>query len=177
MKTVSREEANEIWEQWWSEAKEEWFKVEVLQDYTGEDKSESLDAWRAGDKQRSIQRMPELMNEWIAMCQKSLLSKKRIHVVEKPYTPYLEWEITLYKNVNIPLCGEKILLVPKEKISHMNIPDGDFNIFDSQKVIKHRYTAEGFAEKADVYEKGEDIRQFLELREELVRCAILIEVQ
>jgi hypothetical protein len=33
----------------------EWFKLEVLQDYTGEDDGPSLRAWLSGDKQKSIE--------------------------------------------------------------------------------------------------------------------------
>jgi hypothetical protein len=34
---------------------QEWFKIEVLQDYTGEDDGPSLRAWLNGDKKQSIE--------------------------------------------------------------------------------------------------------------------------
>lgn len=54
MKTLDRPESHKLWNKYWRDMKQEWFKIEVLQDYTGEDDSPSLRAWLAGDKERSL---------------------------------------------------------------------------------------------------------------------------
>lgn len=175
MQTLPRKEAFKLWNQWWNEMKEEWFKVEVLQDYSGEDKGASLGAWLAGDKEKSIELMgkDEGMQEWVAMCQKSPAKKRRFHIAEKPYTPYLEWEIELYKRVTIPLGGEHVHLIPKEKVLRLNIPEGDVMIFDYTRVVRNRYTKEGLVESMEFYEQGkDDISSFLVLREELLKDAV-----
>lgn len=151
---------------------EEWFKVEVLQNYYGEDKGPSLDAWLAGDKDKSVQTMKELDERfagWIAALKKSPAQKRRFHVVEKPFTPYIEWEIQLYRNFNIPLGGEIVHLIPAEKVKHLEIPDGDVAIFDRKRVARNHYNANGFLQSIEFYdvEEGDDISAFLQLREEL----------
>ncbi|MGH7157003.1 MAG: DUF6879 family protein [Candidatus Saccharimonadales bacterium] len=50
MKTLPRRQAGELWGKHWNEMSQEWFKLEVLQDYSAEDAGPSLDAWLEGDK-------------------------------------------------------------------------------------------------------------------------------
>ena len=151
MKTLPRKEALEFWNQWWEELEEEWFKIEVLQDYYGMDNGPSLDAWLVGEKEKSIKLMPDYAKEWIEMCQRSPAKKRRFHIMETPYTPYIEWEIELYKKVNIPLAREEVFLISKEKVAHLNIPDGDIMIWDSKRVARNYYTPDGVLEKIDFY--------------------------
>lgn len=174
MKTLQRNEALKLWNLWWREMKEEWFKIEVLQDYSGEDRGVSLDAWLAGDREKSIQLMgkDEGGREWIKMCKKSPARKRRFHIVEQPHTPYLEWEIELYKRINIPLADEEVFLVPKEKVTHLTIPDGDVMVWDSKRVIRNHYTIEGLVKSMEFYEEDDDIHYFFKLQEELSQYAI-----
>lgn len=181
MKTLPREPAFELLDQWWNDMREEWFKVEVLQNYYGEDKGPSLDAWLAGDEEKSIGLMSKLdkrTEAWISSLRKSPAVKRRFHVVETPYTPYVEWEIELYKNFNIPLGGEIVHSVPAEKVKHLNIPNGDVMIFDRKRVARNHYNAEGFCESIDFYDVNEadDISPFLKLREELPKYSVKISV-
>jgi hypothetical protein len=53
MKLLPGSQLDELWDRYWAEMSKEWFKLEVLQDYTAEDDSPSLRAWLDGDKQRS----------------------------------------------------------------------------------------------------------------------------
>lgn len=172
MKTLPRKEASILWNQWWNEMKEEWFKIEVLQDYSGEDSGPSLDAWLSGDKEKSIQLMKgDYSKEWVALCQKSPAQKRRFRIVRTPYTSYTEWEIELYKQVNIPLAGEIVSLVPTEKTGHLNIPDGDVMIFDQKRVVRVYYSPEGRVEKMDFYDEGDDTKDFFVLRQEIPKLA------
>ena len=168
MKSLPRDEAFRLWRQWWHEMREEWFKVEVLQDYSGEDSGPSLDAWLAGDKEKSVEFMSGEMKEWIELCRKSPAQKRRFRIVREPLTPYTKWEIELYRRVNIPLAGEIVYLVPSEKVEHLDIPDGDVVMFDRNRVARAHYSTNGRLEKMDFYESGvDDIMKFLLLRKEI----------
>lgn len=175
MKTLEREKAFVLWDKWWNEMHDEWFKIEVLQDYSGEDEGTSLATWLSGEKEKSKELMSNEMQEWIDMCQKSSAQKRRFRIVREPKTPYTQWEIELYKKVNIPLAGEVVNLVPSNSVRHLAIPDGDVVIFDKKRVARGYYTPKGRVEKMDFYEATQDdISDFLELRSELLKFASLI---
>jgi hypothetical protein len=173
MKTLNRKEALRQFEENWQSMSEEWFKLEVLQDYSGEDKSESLALWKQGEKERSVGLFKSRQNaEWVKDYRKKSdqgVRLLRLHIVEKPHTQYLEWEIEHYKHINIPICGEEVYRVDKEDVTHLEIPSGDMMIFDKQKVVVNQYNEEGLMMGATFYEKGDNISSFLSLREELLR--------
>lgn len=180
MKILEREEGFKKFSEFWDAMQSEWFKVEVLQDYTGEDDNPSLREWLAGNHQKAIEllrnkNVPEALNDEISG--KSNVKKIRIHVVETPFSPYLEWEIEHYKNINIPIWGESIYLLPKEKVANLAIPDGDFAIFDNKRVIKFSYSSDGKVTGADVYEEGDDISHFLDLKENLFKLVERLNVE
>jgi len=173
MITLPRGKDTKVWKKFWNETKKEWFKVEVLQDYSGEDSGPSLKAWLKGEKEKSIRLMTEKINSngWVKMAGKKPFRKIRIHIVEKPYTPYLEWEIEAYKNINIPFAKEEVYLIDKNKVLNLDIPDGDFMIFDQKRLAKNYYDKSGRVYKADFYKDGEDISRFLLLRKKLLKLA------
>lgn len=74
MKTLPRDQANVVWDELWDAMKSEWFKVEVLQDYSAEDKGESLSAWMAGDKELSIELLRGEPNPWTDSCREKVES-------------------------------------------------------------------------------------------------------
>lgn len=175
MKTLEREEANILFDKYWDEMSQEWFKVEVLQDYTGEDDGPSFQSWLTDDKQTSIALMKENASpEWVQSCQEKLkngVKLIRIHLVEEPYSPYLEWELEYYKNVNIPKCNEQVFLVKKPDVGNLQIPKGDMMIFDNQKVVINRYNDGGRMISQDFYNQADDISAFLNLKQQLLSLA------
>lgn len=172
MKTLRRERANILWDVWWDEMHDEWFKVEVLQDYSGEDAGPSLNQWLKGYKEQSIQLMKlGDYSEWIQDCQKKLnqgVNLIRIHVTEEPLTPYMEWELQHYKIVNIPKCGEKVHLVSRSDILELELPAGDLMIFDKKRVVVNKYNSRGLMTHQTFYDENDDINKFLELRKMLM---------
>lgn len=174
MKTLARTEGNVLWNEWWDELKNEWFKVEVLQDYSGEDHSESLDAWLAGDKDRSIQLMREWAPGWANECREKVergVSLTRIHVVDYPLSDYVEWEIEVYKNRNIPLGKEDVYLVDRTAVEELGLPAGDFMLFDATRVVVNTYDETGYAYEQTFYD-GEDITKFTILRSQLLAAPL-----
>jgi hypothetical protein len=175
MRTLPRDQANERWDKLWQAMNQEWFKVEVLQDYTGEDKGESLDAWTAGDKQQSIQLMHEWTPEWANECKKKVsrgVTLTRIHIVDYPLSDYLQWEIEVYKNRNIPLGKEVVYLLDRSDIADVWLPAGDMMIFDQANVVIGNYDQTGYAVTQDFYDGTDDISRFLQLREQLLKAPL-----
>lgn len=113
--------------------------------------------------------MVEEMKEFIDECKQNPAKKVRIRIVEAPRTPYLEWEIELYKQVHIPIIGQDTFLIPKERLAHLLLPDGDFMIFDRKRAIQSHYNSKGLMESMDFYDEGENIDSFLALREQLMK--------
>jgi hypothetical protein len=174
MKTLDRAEARELWNQYWHSMHQEWFKIEVLQDYTGEDDSPSLRAWLAGDKQKSLALLEQATySDWREMCQEKHntgVLMRRIRIIEKPYTPYTLWEMEFYKHVNIP-GGEQILIVDKQDIANLDLPTGDLMMFDNKRVSVCSYDKTGRVIRQTFYDENDDIAKFLSLKHDLLPLA------
>lgn len=170
MRNIKRADTDtdNLWDRYWNDMSEEWFKVEALQDYTGEDISPSLEEWLKGNKTKSTQLLgDESSQAWVDRLQQSSFKKVRIHIVKEPYTSYLAWEIEHYKHINIPLAGEEVYLVRQDKLA----PEAriDFCIFDQKRVAVNNYDETGYAQSTDFYDESDDISKFLAIREELLR--------
>lgn len=175
MKTLSRAVSDKLFDKWWDEMTNEWFKVEVLQDYAGEDDGPSLRNWIKGDKQTAIELIKSSdYSKWAKDCREKLaqgVKLIRIHIVEQPLTDYIEWEIEHYKLVNIPRCGESVHLLNRAKVADLSLPDGDFMIFDEKKVVLNKYDKKGSMTHQTFFEEPDDIGNFLEFRQRLVERA------
>lgn len=176
MKTLWRDEADELWQTYWDESKVSFFKIEALQDYSAEEilQSRSYIEWLNGNKARSLELMKERNTELTKQTKEKPIFKQRIHIVNKPYTSYLEWEILHYKYVNIPYGGEEVFLLDTELIKDINIP-GDFMIFDDSKVANSHYNSEGLMVSRDFYNLNDDISEFLNLKKLLLSKATRLE--
>lgn len=173
MRTLARHEADAEFSKYWDSMRFEWFKVEVLQDYAGEDAGPSLESWLDGQKRTSIKLMKANVDyKWIEQCQNKLLQGVkliRLHIVSTPYTPYIEWEVEHYRHINIKECGEHVYLVDSQKASNLDVPKGDFMIFDNKTVALNTYDGNGTMTHQTFYNQGDDITRFLELRNKLLK--------
>jgi hypothetical protein len=169
------DEADSLWGSYWQSLQREWFKLEVLQDYYAEDKGPSLDAWLAGDKRLSLKLMSgEADQEFIAMCRDKVskgVNLLRIHLVEHPLTPYLEWEIEHYKKVNQRLAGERVFLADKNGLGSIKIPSGDLMIFDSQKAVVNTYDSEGRMAAETFYDQPGELEPWLKIQRQAMKTA------
>ena len=149
----------------------EWFKIEVLQDYKGEDDSPSLRAWLNGDKKRSVELLKTDDDpEFTADCrQKAALGVKlyRVHIIDETLSPYMEWEINYYKHISIPLRGEQVSIIRRADLNGLDLPAGDLMIFDKRRAIVNSYDQTGLMTQADFYDEHDSISHFLELRKGL----------
>lgn len=171
MKTLGRDASFDLWNAYWDSMKKEWFKVEVLQDYSGEDTGPSLDAWKNGDKWQSIRLIKEEdYSEWIKDCKKKRdegVKLTRVHIVKEPLSDYFQWELEHYKLINIPRCGEDVFTVSDENVFDLPLPKGDIMFFDDDKIVVNEYNSEGKMIKATFYDEKDKLDKFLELREKL----------
>lgn len=164
------------WDKAWNNLKTEWVRIEALQDYSGEDESESLSAWIAGDRTKSI----ELLNtneEWIKSFQKkgkAGIKLTRIHIVEYPLSKYLEWEIESYKKISIPICGEQVFLVNKEVVKDLNPVDLTF--FDDSDILFNRYDKFGKFIGGDILKDKVEIDILLTMKDQLLKKAKLLKL-
>lgn len=171
MKIVPREQGNQLWTKLWDGLTTEWFKVEVLQDYSAEDKGLSLDAWRAGDKERSIELLHEQPADWTSECRAKVqagVKLIRIHVVDYPLSEYVQWEIEVYKNRNVPLGNEEVYLVDRADLRGIDLPAGDMMMFDQKDVVINSYDETGYAYEQTFYGEDDDIERFVVLRRKLL---------
>ncbi|HMM62367.1 MAG TPA: hypothetical protein PKC86_02295 [Candidatus Saccharibacteria bacterium] len=171
MISLPREEGWKVWDKFWNEATEEFFKVEDVQDYSDEDNNQkgSLAAWMRGDKIESLRIISKNKSKWAEQTSTKPIRKIRIHVVDKPYTEYLKWEIEHYKLVNIPLGKEEVYLVDRNDVPGYSL--GDFMMFDSKRVTQSNYSAGGRMQSMNVYNEGESITEFLNAKTHLMKYA------
>lgn len=176
MKMLPRKQANVVWDELWDAMKSEWFKVEVLQDYSAEDKGESLSAWMAGDKERSIELLRSEPNPWADSCREKVESGvklTRIHVVDYPLSDYVEWEIEVYKAGNVPQGKEEVYLVDRKDVTGLDLPAGDLMMFDQKDVVIGNYDDTGYAVTQSFYDQSDsELKGFLQLREDLLSAPL-----
>jgi len=173
MKTLPRLDANIVWDQLWESLKTEWFKVEVLQDYSAEDEGESLSAWMSGDRERSIELLKAEPHEWADDCRNKVengVKLTRIHIVDYPLSEYVQWEIEVYRNRNVPMGREDVYLLNRKDIPELVLPAGDLMIFDKMKVVIGNYDETGFAVTQTFYNEEDDISEFLDIRNALLKA-------
>lgn len=180
MKTLKRNEARKLWDLFWQDMQHEWFKIEVLQDYTGEDDSPSLRAWLAGDKEKSLALLRKSTHGgWSEQCREKSeqgVMMRRIRIIEAPYTPYTEWELEFYKHINIP-GGEQVFIVNKDDASSLNLPTGDLMMFDNKRVAVCAYDYTGRMTQQTFYDDSDDITTFSRLKYDLLALARPLKVQ
>ncbi len=152
----------------------EWFKLEVRQDYNAEDDSPSLRAWLEGDKQRSLNLLTDDDPEFTSDCRQKLsqgVKLLRVHVIERPLSAYMGWELEYYSRVSIPRRGENVFTVERADVTRAALPAGDLIMFDGRRVILNSYGKNGLLESADFYDEQDDLSRFLALRKTVLEHA------
>lgn len=163
----------QLWNEYFVDMHTEWFKLEALQDYSGEDDVPSLHAWKAGDKQKALELLRTApRNQWHNRCQTKVSQGallRRVRIIEQPYTPYTEWELAYYAANNM-VCGEQIFLVDKPAVADITLPDGDLTLFDNKRAVIWTYDNAGRVTSGTFYD-GDDISAFLTLKDQVLKLA------
>lgn len=179
MKHLTLAQSLSAFQAFFSSAKHEMFKAEVLQDYTAVDDCPSLRAWLSGNKEeaRKLGSADANIIAYRNACLKSPAKITRVHVVRSPFTPYLAWEIAVcYKDSLLTHNAESILLAPYKHVADLDLPDGDFWIFDNARVLQWQYT-QGKTSGAFLWDiaAGDDIGYFVQLKKKLLTNAVPLE--
>jgi|GEM_PF-1821726 len=175
MEILRRDQAGKRWKQHWAQMHEEWFKLEVLQSYAGEDDRPSLRAYLAGNptRGRALLEQEAQTSAWRDACQQKQcegVTLRRIRILETPYTPYTKWELEHYRLINKP-GGEQIFFIDKDKTEDLDLPAGDLMIFDNRNVVVNAYDGAMRMEQQAFYTEEDDITGFLALKDYLLRIA------
>lgn len=61
-------------------------------------------------------------------------------------------------------------MVDKADVKDLDLPDGDFMVFDQKRVARNYYNSQGLAYQMDFYDQdqGDNINQFLTFRDKLL---------
>lgn len=175
MEILRRKEASKRWEQDWAGMHHEWFKLEVFQDYAGEDNRPSLRAYLAGDPTQGLALLEQEAQQspWRERCRQKRdqgVLLRRVRILETPHSPYTAWELEYYRLINKP-GGEQVFVIDKENISGLDLPDGDLMMFDNQRVVVNTYDETMRMDKQTFYDENDNIAGFLALKESLLAMA------
>lgn len=171
MITLIRPDCDQKWSDLWSNMDREWFKFEVLQDYSSEDRGESLTAWMNGDTERSIQLLSTGDLGWFYECRKKVDKGARlirVHLVDYPLSRYMEWEIEAYKVRNIGIGKEEVYLLERSVANTLTVPDGDVMVFDHQAVVTNEYDRNGGLIHESFYDSSDDMSSFFALQKAIM---------
>ncbi|HET9411805.1 MAG TPA: hypothetical protein VFO38_03090 [Candidatus Saccharimonadales bacterium] len=179
MKHLTLAQSLNLFQTLFSSAKHQMFKAEVLQDYSAVDDCPSLRAWLSGNKEkaRELGSADPNIIDYRNACLKSPAKITRVHVVASPFTPYLAWEIAVcYKDSLLAHNAESILLTPYNHVADLELPDGDFWIFDNARVLQWQYT-QGKTSGALLWDiaAGDDVNHFMQLKQALLAQAVPVE--
>ena len=164
--------------QWQQQLQSEFFKFEALPEYSPGDVESvpSLAAWLQGsyNKSRAVMSKersdPEL---WIRLfqagpCQRFI----RVRIMDDNPTAYQLWEIERFKRVDIPLLNEEIYLLPRRYVANLIVPEGDFAIYDQNRVMANSYQGTMWTHTT-FYDSNQkkDVLKFIHIKQQLLRLA------
>lgn len=144
--------------------KESLWKVERRQEYQ-EPGVSSLEAYIRGDKAEAVKLLRDAYYEdkWTSYAlhrARENIPMVRIRVVERPLTPYLEWEFLTYQISS--QYGERILIadVTDQPGSSPLRGGRDFVMFDRKIVLAHNYEPAGLLDGAWVIDEERQCAQY-----------------
>jgi Family of unknown function (DUF6879)/Beta-lactamase len=166
-RTVTARTADRLTAPFSQQSKRSFFKIEALPDYPVEEigsSGESWQAWRNGNYHHSRALLEKVQEPNSATIPNSL----RILLTDDPLTAYQHWSIEFKKRVNIP-NGERPYLLPRKYLRNIELPGGDFSIWDGKRVTVNGYTNLHWTHTS-IYDRdeGNDIAAFFGLRDQII---------
>lgn len=139
------------------------FRLELLQKYTVEEEKEILEHFLKTGKLKKKE-----MGEWYKIITNAIergTIMERVHVIKKPLTDYLRFELESYKLTT--KNGEKVFLLSQEEFNKIKTSiSSDFWMFDDKIVLKMNYDKEG--RFLGFNEINENLEEFIELKKKLL---------
>jgi hypothetical protein len=149
-----------------------WFRLETLQVYDAPSEREMLRAFLAGEPQPGT---GERHDAWTTMIQRHIAAGRqlqRVHVIEEPLTPYIEFELTWGYAAGVA-GGEDIRVIPVRRGQWpAGLPHEDFWTFDGAAVWRMDYDAGGQVLGAELSHDPADVARYLAWQDVALRLAI-----
>ena len=149
-----------------------WFRLETLQVYDAPSEREMLRAFLAGEPQP---RNSVLHDDWTAMIREHVAAGRRlrrVHVIEEPLAPYIEFELTWGYAAGVA-GGEDIRVIPVQRGQWPDgLPHKDFWMFDGAEVWRMDYDADGQVLGAELIDDPADVTQYLTWQDLALRLAM-----
>lgn len=128
---------------WFRQFRRSCFRLETLQCYRGSGEDDSIRVFLAG---QTPQPHPG-KREWIALVGAAVRdgrTMQRVHVVTEPLTDYVCFEVAWSYAYNVA-AGEDLRIIPlaEGEAWPVDVPTGDFWLFDDTELFGMRYDADG----------------------------------
>jgi hypothetical protein len=123
------------------------FRLETLDFYDSKSERVPLERFRAG-----LPQDPSWLGPWadrVRAINRRGASIGRVHVVSEPLTEYVTFEMTCAYPSNID-AGEEIGVLPRPAAEKLGVPDGDYWLFDDERVERMVYDDDGALMHVDV---------------------------
>ncbi len=130
----------EAWSRYFRDFARSAFRLELRQIYTMPGEADELRRFRAGEKPP-----PDYHYGWldtVADARKAGKTMRRVRIVERPLTDYIEYEFAWGFAYNVE-AGEDIRILDLTDRPRSDLPDHDFWLFDENTVVKLLYRPDG----------------------------------
>lgn len=152
-------------------AKKEWFRLQLLNEYVVEQEKDAFLAYKRGERPRSS-KGSESWRKFIEDKTNNGIKYITIHVVDLPISEYMGFGIqTVYEVTK--LIGQEVFFVERSKVKSLISGVKDYWMFDNNTVIYADYDESShFIEfKNPIYQK-DVVTTLVTLKEELLKKAI-----
>jgi hypothetical protein len=155
----------EDWQRFFDSFTRSAWRLELHPVYTMPQEAEAISRWRAGERPPEDYWSPWM--ERVAGYRVSDRSIGRVHVVRRPLSEYLQFEIDGYYRHHVR-AGEDIRILDLTGEADPGLPDHDFWLFDERQVVQMLYRPDGTQIGRELVEHP-DIEAYLRWRD--IACA------
>lgn len=138
------------------------FRLETLDFYDSKSERVPLERFRSG-----LPQDPSWLGPWgerVRAIRDRGASISRVHVVSEPLTEYVVFEMTCAYPSNID-AGEEIGVMPRSTAEELGVPDGDYWLFDDERVGRMLYDEDGALSHVEVTSDPEVVRDHVYWRQ------------
>jgi hypothetical protein len=155
----------EDWQRFFDSFTHSAWRLELHPVYTMPQEAEAISRWRAGERPPEDYWSPWM--ERVAGYRVSDRGIGRVHVVRRPLSEYLQFEIDGYYRHHVR-AGEDIRILDLTGEADPGLPDHDFWLFDERQVVQMLYRPDGTQIGRELVEHP-DIEAYLRWRD--IACA------
>lgn len=176
LQRVPPEEISKIFRHLWGGLRSDFFKLETLQSYQVPSEQEALELFASNRRQEAVELLQRSWDSnllWDDALRRKI-RLRRVHVVDLPLSPYLEFEIETYKLGTAK--GECIGIVTTKQVEASNLKTGDFLLFDDAVVVIHHFDSKGVLLYSEIGEDPNDVLPFVHAKDWLLTACEPLEL-